>query len=375
MAARFLAQQVFSPFLLPLSWVYGVIMRWRAILYAKNIMPSYKSCTLTFCVGNISWGGTGKSPVTEYILQKAKEKGVVCTVLSRGYGFHSTEYPVLLHARNYHDAPFPDEALMLIKSHPETQILIDPNRVRAVKYLENETDIVTRPHCIIMDDGFQHLSLKRDYDLMLLDKDDFYPQKTFGILSEKTNNWGRLLPLGSWREPASALSRASIFMVKCCPSEWEKLRPYALARLEKYKKPLFVFHMQPVNISPIFPEMNSPFMAHENYALLLGVANPIQVEKDVTEYLGIPPQKHLYYGDHHIFTNSVDEIVETLQEMPIICTVKDAVKLEKIPAFMKTPHPIYKLQSQMIFYDDDDQSFDHWIDEHLNTFECMMTDL
>lgn len=448
MAQRHFLQLALSPLLLPISWLYAFAMSLREKLYAYRILKSYKSPVLTVCVGNISWGGTGKSPIVDYILTEMGKKQRKTVVLTRGYGQKFDNYPLLLNSNllMQYNSPgnnfigtsakkklsgesannsdemsfFPDEALMLIKKHPHTDFLIDPKRMRAAqKIKKQEQGVQTNNEYIyadllLMDDGFQHFALERDYNFVLLDKDDFFPQNSLGFLWEKKQNWNRVIPLGSWREEKKALHRASIFLLKCPECEWLSIRESVIKKILKYQKPLFIFQIILDALENIFTEDNSvdaqnkkqdstgskkkektpysdDFMKNkQSYALLCAVGNPEQVQKSVEKFIGYSPTTTLFFADHHDFKKECTKLHQVLKEMPIICTEKDAVKLEHLEELRHAPHSIYAVKSHVQFYHSEfyekippllqlpispvssplfvptESDFDHWIETHLN---------
>jgi len=389
MAQRHFLQLGLSPLLLPLSWVYACIMYLRKKLYDFKILKSYKSQVPTICIGNISWGGTGKSPIVDYILTKMDEKQKKAIVLTRGYGAKFENYPLLLnhavlaeynlqeHSLQEQSLVFPDEALMLLKKHPLVDIFIDPKRARAAQRVQGVTqDVIQKitqemeqkqgqntpdespdesmiyADFLLMDDGFQHFALERDYNFVLLDKGDLLPQNPLGFLWEKMQNWNRLIPLGTWREQSHALQRASIFLLKCPKNEWNEcavMRESALKKLSKYKKPLFVFQIILDGLENIF-KREDVFIPTQDYALLCAVANPEQVQKSVEDFVGYKPTKTLFFPDHHDFKKDCSALHRVLEEMPIVCTEKDAVKLEHFEELRHAKYTVYATKSHVQFY-------------------------
>ncbi len=404
MAQRHFFQLALSPLLLPVSWVYACAMYFRKKLYDFKILKSYKSPIMTICLGNISWGGTGKSPLTDYLLKKIKASHKKAVVLTRGYGKEIKNYPLLLNQAILKQASqeeitlFPDEALMLTKKHPEVNILIDPKRSRAAKTINicephpihsTQTAQENRAHTdninerasqtnaqsdkkslcadfLLMDDGFQHFALHRNYDFLLLDKDDLRPQNPLGFLWEKKQNWNRVIPLGSWREGSRALHRAHIFLLKCPKNEWGFLRKNALTKLAPYQKPLFLFQIVLEGLQDIFAPSsehlkNEHPLAHtlmhaftktnkEAYSIMCGVGNPRQVQESIESFMGRRAESTLFFADHHDFSKEKDKIISILEKTPLICTEKDAVKLAQIKELKDAKNKIYQTNTRLEFY-------------------------
>ena len=118
---------------------------------------------------------------------------------------------------------------MLATQHPKAHIVVDPVRTRGGKWgMKN-----FKPKLVVLDDAFQHMAVKRHLNLVLLRPDDLASQ------------WNRVIPAGSWREPAAALKRADAFMIKVGPTNFGKLKPHIKERLGQLHKPVFSFQVLP----------------------------------------------------------------------------------------------------------------------------------
>ena len=339
MAKRHIAQTIFAPVLWPLSKLYALAMRARSSMYDTGLLSSAGLQAFTVSIGNLSWGGTGKSPLVDALLAFADAAGIRAAVLTRGYGAAVSGTVQACSDGSFADPAgtgekpeikgTADEPLMLAAAHPNAVVLIDPKRKRAAELLFKESLFPAPPDLVLLDDGFQHRAIRRDLDLVLLDKDDFAPSRFF---SPKTN-WDRVLPLGTWREGISAAERADAFLVKCPHSEWNALRELARARLAPLQKdkcrPLFAFELRPVGLRNILTNIlhdGSSFSA-EPYSLLCGVGNPEQVQDTAAAMLGHRPVRCLTFRDHSGFSGYEDEIERIAAESVLVCTAKDAVKL------------------------------------------------
>ncbi|MBW1824898.1 MAG: tetraacyldisaccharide 4'-kinase, partial [Deltaproteobacteria bacterium] len=178
---------------------YRLLIQLRHTSYKTGVLKSYSLPCLVISVGNVTMGGTGKTPMVIYLAQVFKEKGMKTAVLSRGYKGKSPEKVamvsngerILLNARDAGDEPF-----LLSKALPGIPVIIGRDRVLSGQYaLEHFS-----PETILLDDGFQHLKLKRDVDILLIDL-----QYGFGN--------GHLLPRGILREPLNNLNRAHLFLL------------------------------------------------------------------------------------------------------------------------------------------------------------------
>ena len=279
--------------------------------YRNRLRPSCPCIS----VGNIAWGGTGKTPLTDWLLTWAETRKLRSVVLSRGY--KADVRLSSIYVRHHHRArEVGDEPLMLAQDHPESAVLVDPDRQRSGRYAMR----CLSPDLLLLDDGFQHLSLRRDLDLVLLRPEDLGTE------------WNRLIPAGSWRESADALSRADAFLIKCDRAGMERLLPAIRTRLARFKRPVFSFTLRPVGLEPIGTRNSPPeTLRRKPYALTAGVGNPIQVRETVTAFLGHAPEAEFFFPDHHAYGfRDVERITQA--GLPVICTRKDAVKLLELSA-------------------------------------------
>lgn len=346
MATRHILQDWLAPLLLPLSFIYGEIAALRRAARENNPVsgPAFFGEPPVPCVsvGNISWGGTGKTPVTGWLLDWAASCGLRAAVLTRGY---RAQPPCL---------PFPvlpdtdvrlggDEPLMLARRHPDASIMVDPRRARAAERLLLDAEEAGQrpPDLFILDDGFQHVAMGRHLDLVLMDAEDFQPGPR--------SNWNRVIPAGSWREPQSALAHAGAFLVKTTEEEWPGLAEAMTARLAPYGRPVFAFSLRcrgllpcspraalssssapgAERIPPPTPETPLPDELSGPYLLVSGVGNPEKVKDTATSFMGAPPARVMRFPDHHAYSRA-DAILLSDYDMPIICTAKDAVKLSEL---------------------------------------------
>ena len=355
-------QKALKPLLWPLSRVYARIMQQRR----KQCIAvhGYRTHHTCVSVGNIAVGGTGKTPVIGWLLDWAEEHDLKAAVLSRGYGgSHSKKtraWPLVVN--NATPASLcGDEPLTLARNHPDAVVFVHARRSRSAHAAEDAHS----PNVIFLDDGMQHLAVKRDADLVL------FRQKDFG------DDWDQALPCGLWREGKEALQSAAAFLVKASAEEFALLTPLAEQRLAPLGKPLFSFILSPIACerlnapaenAPAPPEAVPPSTAptpslkgkkrrkpqpvpeellHSPYVFFSGLGNPQQAEKTATEYLGRPPEAHFSFTDHHAFT-AADVAKIAQSKLPVLCTQKDAVKIEPILAHFGSV-PVYVLLARVRF--------------------------
>ena len=353
MAKRHPLQNILSPLLLPLSLLYGAAGRRKRARAAVRWKPS-RPC---IAIGNISWGGTGKTPVTDWLLSWADRKSLRAAVLTRGYGAKPSRLPLLVQPGTP-AAECGDEPLMLARRHPRAAVMVDPERGRAGRALEASDSV---PDVFFLDDGFQHVRAGRDLDLVLLDQDDV---RRTPLSGRPPSNWNRVIPAGTWREPVSALHSAAAFLVKCEPEDWPSLVPDLDTRLLSFPRPVFAFRMAPEGLRPAGGDASAPALPAEAvsgpYAFVSGIGDPVQALRTVTDFMGRAPEKMLSFPDHHDFRQEKEKL-EALG-LPIICTGKDAVKL----APLGLTRPCFALDVKADFFaahNSPAPAFEQWWDE------------
>ena len=177
-----------------LSIVYGCLIKFWLILYQSGVKTAYSPLKPTISIGNITVGGTGKTPMVDWFLKFLKEKKLSTCVLTRGYkAVGQPGIRVLDRSTAYqgNSRLFGDEPWLLFKKHPETTFYIYPDRAISARQAELKMDV------LLLDDGMQHLRINRGINIILIDS-------LAGIGN------GKILPLGPLREPLSGLSRADV---------------------------------------------------------------------------------------------------------------------------------------------------------------------
>jgi tetraacyldisaccharide 4'-kinase len=306
-------QNRFAPLLEPLSKGYAWLMRQRARLYLSGRFASWTPPAPCISVGNISWGGTGKTPVVSWLLDWARGEGISATVLTRGYGGKPPHQPFEVQLLSL-PREAGDEPLLLKRTHPQARILVDPKRVRAGKFgARNQTDL------FILDDGFQHLRVGRNLNLCLLCPRDL------------DEDWDRVLPAGTWREDVSALSRADAFLINTMFDDDGCLETVAHIKLASLGKPIFFFRVTARGVANALTGEALETLNGNRFILVTAIANPDKVCQTCKSDLGEKPVRHLVYPDHHQFTmadwRAIAEAAERNKCNHIVCTPKDAVKL------------------------------------------------
>lgn len=310
--------------LLPLSWLYGGVVKLRNFCFDVGLLKSRAFHVPVIAVGNITVGGTGKTPHVEYLIRLLREKFSVA-VLSRGYKRKTSGY--LLADANTTAREIGDEPYQMKTKYPDVSVAVDGKRVRGIKRL---TDDDEKLDVILLDDAFQHRYVKPGVNILLVDY-------------HRLIIYDKLLPAGRLREPLNGKNRADIVIVTKCPKELKPMEFRVITKamsLYPYQH-LYFTTLNYGKLQPVFPEssvadtMESDSNAGsvsscKNVLLLTGIASPRQMEEDLRPQ--VQSLTLLTYPDHHHFSRKdVRHINETFSQMPspkiIITTEKDAARL------------------------------------------------
>ena len=351
------AQPVLQAALKLLASVYTLWMRSRADAYRKGRRPSHKLPCKVISVGNLSVGGTGKTPMVMYLARLLAARGLKIVIVSRGYrgrfektgGIVSDGRKILAGTVDSGDEP-----QILARRLPGTPVVVDGNRHRAGRRAVK----VFAPHVILLDDAFQHLKLQRDLDLVLLDC-----RRPFGN--------GYTLPAGELREPVQALSRSDAVILTRCDHDTEppagKASGDALAGYPH--GPVFRSRHVPVVREAIWPgdtTSTENALAGRRVFAFSGLAKNDEflytlsgLECEVAGSLGFP--------DHHFYSER--DLAEVCRQAAglgvdaVVTTEKDQVK---IGPGIRWPAELRVLGIDLSF-GDDEKRFEAFIEKQLNT--------
>lgn len=303
---------------LPLSWFYGIAVSIRNYLFDKNILKSKEFDIPVICVGNITVGGTGKTPHTEYIVKALK--GVYnIAILSRGYkrvtkGFRFVE------ERNL-SKEVGDEPKQMKLKFPDIPVAVCEKRVDGINILRRKFKSL---NLVVMDDGMQHRYVETWLNIMLMD----YNRPIYQ---------DHLLPYGSLREGTSAINRAQVVIVTKCPDDIKPIDMRLVAKSLKLSgfHSLFFTRMRSMPPRAIYPEsikIGEGINPDANVVAMSGVGNPVPFIESVAKNFNIVAT--LTYPDHHSYkTKDLNAMKEALEKGGentfIITTEKDATKLSK----------------------------------------------
>lgn len=288
-------------FCVPFSFLYFFIIILRNVFYAFNIFRKHKINAKVISVGNITWGGTGKTPVAAFIADILAKKNHRVSILIRGYGN--------------------DESELLPKLTSNVPVLVGKDRVaRGLEAIESNLS-----DTILLDDGFQYVRLRRDLDIVCV-----------GAVKPFGNGW--VIPAGTLREGLSSLKRADIFLITkadlvSSKDKLEKLErklrsinPGAIIA-KAIHRPLYFYRLsneEKVNIGEL---------QNKEFALVSAIGSPECFEKTVLR-LGLKINKHFVFRDHHMYKKEdLDRINDYCRKNNIdtvISTEKDVVKLQRV---------------------------------------------
>ena len=308
--------------LLPLSWCYGFGVGLRNMLFEMGALKSKKYDVPIISVGNITIGGTGKTPHVEYLIELLKDHMNVA-VLSRGYKRKSRGF--VLADKDTPMTQIGDEPFQMKQKYPDIIVAVDGNRRRGIeKLIEGETG--KKADIILLDDAFQHRYVKPGINILLVD----YHRLVI---------YDELLPAGRLREPVKSKDRADIVIITKCPKDLNPMEYRVITKAMKlypYQQLYFSTHEYDTP-RLVFPEMTDgkeikslDELKDKSILLLTGIASPQQMEHDLAPYTSqLTP---LTFGDHYAFKKKdverINELFASLSgQKLIITTEKDATRL------------------------------------------------
>ncbi len=310
-------------FFYPFSLIYGLITDIRNFLYDRGWLAAHEFKIPVICVGNITVGGTGKTPHTEYLIELLREKFKVA-VLSRGYKRKSHGF--LVASTSSTVAETGDEPLQIFHKFPDIVVAVDNDRVKGVKRI-----LIERPdiEIIILDDGFQHRSIKPGLSVLLTDYNRLISRDY-------------LMPYGRLRESNTNTYRADLVVVTKSPDGISEKETDSICRELKigphqkiffttisYKEPLLIWNTG--NSSRVF--LSEENRENMGAVLVTGIASPVPFRQYLEKYF--KNIDHLEFPDHHCFNgNDLKRIMNSWKNLQtqlkyLITTEKDAVRLRE----------------------------------------------
>jgi tetraacyldisaccharide 4'-kinase len=301
----------------PASISYCIAIQVRNFFYSRGWLKSVQLPRPVISVGNLTVGGTGKTPTCLWLAQELERRGLKVGILSRGYRRKETQ-PVILRSKAMNAeisetegelARAGDEPLMMARLYGQT-IGVGADRVRSAKELLLQEDVDT----FILDDGFQHRHVKRDVDLVLLG----------------TDTSACLLPAGPFREPRRNLRRADYWLLTGEERKWRRYIPSGRSGAS------FVGSLQPIDLVTYDSHRWKEFplsLLHQNKILTVtGVANPQGFYRAIHDWEGQIVHT-LEFPDHHSYTSRDWQEISRMARLVdlIVTTEKDILKLIRYP--------------------------------------------
>ncbi|QZT36259.1 tetraacyldisaccharide 4'-kinase [Halosquirtibacter xylanolyticus] len=306
-------------FLKPLSWIYGFITYIRNLMYDYKIFSSKEYAQPIISIGNITVGGTGKTPHTEYLIELLKSKFKIAT-LSRGYKRKTTGFLEVKESSTAQEVG--DEPLQMKMKNNDIVVAVDEKRVRGIdNLLAYETS--TRPEVILLDDAFQHRKVNPGLHILLTDFNRLITQD-------------HILPYGRLRESAEERYRAQIIIVTKCPEILKPIEERLIIK-ELDIKPFQDLFFTTLSYGELEPQLNnsSPKITDfsgKNIVLFTGIANPESLESYLTK--NGANLKTIIYSDHYQFKKNdlvkVSDEWESFhdEEAILLTTEKDMMRIK-----------------------------------------------
>lgn len=294
--------------LFPFSIIYQIITNLRNILFDANILKSKYYSTPTLVIGNLSVGGTGKTPMTELLIRLLSSE-FKTAVLSRGYKRKSKGYVLANKQSNVLDLG--DEPFQYFTKFKNINIAVDTNRQRGIENLMEQT----KSDVILLDDAYQHRKVKAGFYILLTKYDQLF-----------TDDF--LLPTGNLRESSNGAKRANIIVVTKCPNELSiekqkfiihKIKPLA------HQKVFFATVIYDEFVYNLKDKIALETIRNEDKILVAGIAFP----KPFFQILQSKNDTILEFSDHHHFTTKeINHLYELSKNKKIITTEKDYMRLK-----------------------------------------------
>ncbi len=298
------------PFLYITFLLYGIGVRLRFFLYHIGVFQTHRLDCKVISIGNITTGGSGKTPMAIYLAERLLERGKKVAILSRGYKGKIKDVGVVCDGENILLGPEDagDEPYLMAVRLKTVPVIVGRDRYKTGTYAVERFN----PDIILLDDGFQHIRLARDMDIVLIDL-----RRGFGN--------GYLFPMGILRESLRGLNRASFFMVKG--------NELQIANLKKQNKPIISFNYKPQAVINLLDNSrhNVDTLKGKKVVALSGIAEPKSFSETLKE-LGAIIIKEIIYPDHYFYTfDDLKKIKDAAAEAEIIVTTeKDGVKLKRL---------------------------------------------
>ncbi len=313
-----------SPILALLSLLYVAAIWVRHRLFDLGVLRSRRFATPVICIGNITVGGSGKTPLIEMMINRLNSDKNIA-ILSRGYGRTTKGFREVCEGDSYLDVG--DEPLQIKRKFPKCRVVVCESRAEAIPIIERMTPKVD---VILMDDGFQHRYVTPTFNIVVIDS---------------TRPFWRdyPLPYGSLRDLRSSLRRADLFVVSKCRSD------ISSATMDSIRKHLHRYGDQNILFTRIINDTPLPLFgaqppidpSTQSVVALSGIGNPRPFVATLREQFKVV--KELNYGDHHSYRAkdiaSMEQLLSADDSVVIVTTEKDGIKfpsVESLPERLRT---------------------------------------
>jgi len=327
--------------LFPFAILYGFITSIRNFLFDKGILKSTSFDIPVIAVGNLSVGGTGKTPQIEYLIRLLSDQYKIAT-LSRGYKRKSEGFVLADSTSNAEILG--DEPFQFYQKFPNIQVAVDANRTNGITQLLSQKE---KPQIILLDDAYQHRKVKAGFYILLTSYDDLYADDF-------------MLPTGNLRESRSGANRANIVVVTKCPKDLSAQKQEEIRlklKLSSAQQSFFSYIDYDDAIYSKDRKIAVNEIKNESKLLLAGIAKPTPF----FDYLKNEKDECLTFPDHHHFLDSdLDTIQNKAQSKKIVTTEKDYVRLKD----SKLVSQLYYLPIKSTFINNK-QNFDKTVLEYV----------
>lgn len=344
--------------LLPISALYGFITQFRNKLFDWGILSSRTFSIKTISVGNLSVGGTGKTPHIEYLIRLLGSSSNIAT-LSRGYKRKTKGFKLATSASSVDQIG--DEPMQYRSKFPKIHVAVDEKRVNGVEKLLKEFPDLDS---VLLDDAFQHRWIKPSLNILLIDYSNAGESQF-------------MLPSGNLREYRRNMKRADMVIISKCPEIFSPIEKRRLMEDISYieGQDLFFSYMKYLPVKPVTSKAKELYTSHfdlsdHNVIGLTGIAKDTGFKDYIGRYA--KESKFISLDDHYDYT--LADIIEIEQELKdhrtknfiIVTTEKDAVKLTQGQFYKVTQNiPLFILPIEVKFHDDEER-FNQVIKEHVS---------
>ena len=296
--------QLIRKLLFPFGIFYWIITYLRNVFYDIGIFKSYKIPVKSIVVGNLSVGGTGKTPHIEYLIRLLQNKKIA--TLSRGYGRQTKGF--ILATNHVKPTEIGDEPFQFFTKFENIDVAVDGNRTNGVQQLLQ----LVQPEVILLDDAYQHRKVTAGFTILLTDYSNLFSDDF-------------ILPFGDLREPSIGKKRANVIIVTKCPNDISEIAQQNIIKKLKVTVPVFFSHI--IYDEQIYNGITTVNLVDikEPKLIVAGIAKP----KSFVDFLKNENDEVLLFPDHHEFSESdIEHIINKANGKKIVTTEKDFMRLK-----------------------------------------------